>query len=88
MDTEIKETVSAKLSKKELANVIEIKIVSAVSELTDGNKASNQLDKRIKKASKLISEKLHGLLKEKEEKTDQVKKKKKNVKKRIKKVKS
>lgn len=89
MDNEIKTLASAELSKKELLEMVESKIAAGIAEISNGSINSSELQKKIKKAGKLISVELRLILKENEKKADQVKKKEeKNIKKGIKKAKS
>jgi hypothetical protein len=56
---------SSKFSKKELSHLIEAKIASGITEISNDDKPSKQLKKAIKKAGKLIGAELRKSLKEK-----------------------
>ena len=65
MANEIKKSAPVKLSKKEIRHLVETKLLHSISEITHDNKISKELEKKVKKAGKMISKELQENLKPK-----------------------
>jgi hypothetical protein len=65
MANEIKKSAPAKLSKKEIRHLVETKLLHSISEITHDKKFSKGLEKKVKKAGKMLSKEVQENLKTK-----------------------